>query len=185
MPTGTEPAPHALEPLAAPSKVGRTLAVVAVLAMVLFWIWILSGGPRTPNADRLDDRAYVARTERRCEQLRTDLQALPSASATPTAAERADVLDRATGLVAEMVDDIEADAPRSGDDAVSLESWFADWRTYLADRQAYADRLRVDPGAKFLVSENAEFSDSVDKTIEVFAEDANDIDACATPGDVG
>jgi len=102
-----------------------------------------------------------------------------------TPAERADLLDRATVMVTEMVDDIEADAPASGDDAVSLRGWFSDWRTYLADRDAYADRLRVDPDAKFLVSENGEFEDSVDKTIEVFAEDANDIDACATPGDVG
>lgn len=185
MPTRTEPLPDAAEPLAVPSKLGRILAVVVALAMVVFWIWILSGGPRTPNADRLDDRAYVTRTERRCEQLRRDLRALPSAQASATAIERADVLDRATAVVSEMVDDIEADAPTSGDDARSLRGWFADWRTYLADREAYADRLRIDPDAKFLVSENPELKDSVDKTIEVFAEDANDIDACATPGDVG
>jgi hypothetical protein len=87
-------------------------------------------------------------------------------------------------MVAAMVDDISEGAPTTGDDGKSLKLWFADWRTYVQDREAFADALRTDPDAKFLVSENAELHDSVDKTIEIFA-DVNDMPDCATPGDVG
>ncbi|HEX2576185.1 MAG TPA: hypothetical protein VHK88_07530 [Aquihabitans sp.] len=184
MPTTSAPAPEVDEPLALPSRVGRTLAVIAALAMILFWIWIFAGGPRKANADRLDDRAYVERTEQRCQRLLTDLDELPAAGEATSAAERADVLDRANVLVAAMVDDIQADAPTTGDDGESLRGWFADWRAYVADREAYAERLRADPDARLLVTENPELKDSVDRTIKIFA-DVNDMPDCATPGDVG
>lgn len=184
MPTRTAPAPDSLEPQSALSKVLWGLAVVVVLSMVLFWIWIFAGGPKRANPDRLDDRVYVERTETRCRQLLTDLKALPPAEKAATASERADVLDQANVMVAAMVDDIEADAPTTGDDGVSLKKWFVDWRTYLADREDYADRLHRDPNAKLLVTENPELKDSVDRTIQIFA-DVNDMGDCATPGDVG
>ncbi|MEZ5178916.1 MAG: hypothetical protein R2746_11760 [Acidimicrobiales bacterium] len=105
-----------------------------------------------PNPDRLDDRAFVAR--------RSSLRApagRPRRTAGPgdfgSAEGRADVLDQANAMVATMVDDLEADAPTTGDDAVRMEGWIADWRTYLADRD-YALCLREDPDAKLLISVN-------------------------------
>lgn len=184
MPTRTDPAPELEEPLDPPSTAIRVLAVIVVLAMMLFWIWIFARGPAKANPDRLDDRAYVERTEKRCQQLLTDLEALPPAEKADSASGRADVLDRANVMVAAMVDDIEGGAPTTGDDGVSLKRWFVDWRTYLADRKDYADRLRRDPDAKLLVTENPELKDSVDRTIQIFA-DVNDMGDCATPGDVG
>lgn len=86
-----------------------------------------------------------------------------------------------------MVADLEADAPRTGDDAVSLKGWFRpDWHTYLDDRRDFAARLAKDPKAEMFVSRSniANIKDTVDRTIQVFAE-VNDIRACATPGDVG
>ena len=152
--------------------------------MVLFWIWILTGGPRRANPDRLDDRAFAASSEERCQQLLEDLDDLPSAATIEGATDRATVLDRATDLVEAMIDDLESGAPRSGDDDLRLTGWFSDWRTYIGDRRAYAEALRADSGARFQVTENAELRDGVDKTIEIFA-DVNDMPSCATPGDVG
>lgn len=193
MATRTPPAPEVDEPLGLPAKLGRTLAVVVGLAMAAFWAWTfvsqvnpdVPGSLRRANPDELDDQAYVERSEARCQQLRSDLQRLTPAEKTTSAAERADVLDEANVLVSAMVDDLEADAPTEGDDATSVAGWIADWRVYLADRADYADRLRVDADAKLLVSENPDLGDSVDKTIEIFADDANDMPACQTPGDVG
>ena len=184
MPLKTAPPPEVDQPLGMYWKLWRVLAVLAALAIALFWIWIFTGGPKKANPDRLDDRAYVSRTEDRCQQLLVDLNALPPAQDSKTATARADVLDQANGMVSKMVGTIEADAPRTGDDGKSLRLWFADWHTYLQDREDFADRLRTNPDAKFLLSENAELKDSVDKTIEVFA-DVNDMPDCATPGDVG
>lgn len=178
------PPPEADEPLARSSRVWRILAVVAALAMALFWIWILAGGPRKANPDRLDDRAYASQAEQRCQVLLRELKALPQAQAIDSATERADVLDRATAMATSTVDDLEAAAPRTGDDRVRLEGWLGDWRQYLGDRTDFATRLRADPDARFFVSENERLRDPVDKTIEVFA-DVNDMPSCATPGDVG
>lgn len=166
------------------STVWRTLAVIAALAMFLFWLWIFTGGPRKANPDRLDDRAFVERAEARCDRLLTDLEDVQAASEADSATERAAALDRANVLVMAMVDDLEADAPLSGDDRKSLDGWFQDWNAYLDDRRTYADALRVDPDAQLRITENTELRDGVDKTIEIFA-DVNDMPSCATPGDVG
>lgn len=183
MPTRTALTPEVDVPMGVSTKLGRYLAVVVALAIILFWIWIFTGGPRKANADRLEDRAYVERTHERCQVLRDDLGTLPGAGDFTSAEQRADVLDEANVMVSSFLDEIEADAP-TGSDREVLDGWFADWRTYLADREDFAERLREDPDAKLLVTENTRLNDSVDKTIEVFA-DVNDMPDCATPGDVG
>ncbi|MCU1499590.1 MAG: hypothetical protein JWM47_3543 [Acidimicrobiales bacterium] len=184
MPVETTPMPEVGQPLAPHRRGWRILAVVVGLAIALFWIWIFAGGPEKANPDRLQDRAYVEQAQQRCEALRTDLDALPQASTAATADERADVVERANRLVQAMVADIEADAPTADGDREVLDRWFDDWHAYLDDRAGYVDALRADPDAKFLVTENDELHDTVDRTIEVFA-DVNDMPACATPGDVG
>ncbi|QXC60607.1 hypothetical protein KSP35_20145 [Aquihabitans sp. G128] len=158
--------------------------MVMIVGTVVFWLWIFSGAPKRANPDRLDDRAFVTRTHERCRDLLSELDRLPDARATSTPTARAEVLDRANGLVSTMVDELEADAPTTGEDGQRLRGWFSDWRTYVGDREDYAEALREDPGARMTVSENVALSDGVDKTIEVFA-DVNDMPDCATPGDVG
>ncbi|MEO6988075.1 MAG: hypothetical protein ABI239_05435 [Aquihabitans sp.] len=172
------------EPLAMRWTLGRVLALMVALATIVFWGWIFSGGPKSTNPDRLDDRAYVTFAQQRCVQLNGDLAALPNAITAETATDRANVLDDANELVSAMVDDLEARAPTEGDDGTSMRGWIADWRTYVADREDYADRLREDPDALMQITENTELHDGVDKTIEIFA-DVNDMPECATPGDVG
>src|SRR5690606_1192162 len=135
------------------------------------------------NPDRLEDRAFVERTIDRCDALLEDLAELPNGTFIDDAGERADVLDDATDLVEGMVDEIEADAPETGPDVAPLDGWIGDWRTYVENRRDYADRLRVDPGARLLLDQSLG-GDSVDKPIEVFA-DVNDMPTCATPGHVG
>lgn len=169
-------------PLSMTWSPGRVLAVVAMLAIVLFWAWVFSGAPAKENPDYLE-RDYAATVEARCQQLRDDLDELPSAVELPDRIERAEVLDEANVLVDEFLDDLEADAPSDGPDATAMEGWLADWRTYLGDREAYAEQLRADEGDRFTVTESP-LGDTVDRTIEVFA-DVNQIPACATPGDVG
>ena len=176
--------PEVDEPLAMSWSVGRVLAVMVGVATVLFWAWILTGGPKAPNPDKLDDRAYVSFAQQRCIRLTTEVAGLPNAITAETAAERADVIDEANGLISNMVDDLEDRAPTEGDDGKRLRGWIADWRTYVGDRESYADRLREDPKALMQITENTKLRDGVDKTIEIFA-DVNDMPECATPGDVG
>lgn len=162
---------------------GRGLAIAAVVLMIIFWVWIFSGAPKKANPDYLEDRAYAAKLEDRCQALRDDLAELPNAADLDSQAARADVLDDANVLVAEFVDDLAAGAPKTGDAAISMKGWIADWRTYLGDREDYAERLRTEDNAQLLLS-RSKLGDSVDKTIQVFTQ-VNDIPACDTPGDVG
>jgi hypothetical protein len=156
--------------------------VVTVLALVGFWIWILSGAPSKNNPDRVDDRTLMTTTRNRCKQALKAIDALPPAAETRTAVARAAVVDEATTILDQLIDRIEADAPRTGDDAVRFRGWIRDWRTYLTDRREYTRQLRRDPGARLLLDVN-KAGDSVDRAITNFA-DINDSPSCEAPGDV-
>ncbi len=157
--------------------------VVAVLAMAGFWIWILSGGPRRANPDRVSDRSLIAADHDRCKAAVKAISALPPATESRTATARAVVVDRATTILDRLIDHIQNTSPRSGKNAVRMRGWTRDWRTYLRDRRRYTERLRRDPRARFLLDVNPA-GDSVDRVIKNFA-DINDMPSCATPGDVG
>jgi hypothetical protein len=161
----------------------RIAAVVVGLAIALFWIWIFSGAPAKDNPDQLDDPSYVRALEARCVDLRADIAGLPLPEETPTAPERAAVIAEANTLIATFIDDVEAGAPTDGDDAISMAGWLTDWKLYLANREDYVERLNEDASARLLLDES-ELGDSVDKTIQIFAE-INRIPDCATPGDAG
>lgn len=164
-------------------SVGRVAAVVAGLAIVVFWAWVFSGAPKKDNPDLLSDRTYAAQLEERCQQLRDELDDLPSAIGLDDVGQRVAVLDDANVVVGRFIDDVAAAPPSDQADANAIEGWLGDWRTYLANREDYAERLLDDEGARLLLDESP-LGDPVDKTIEVFA-DVNAIPACATPGDVG
>jgi hypothetical protein len=171
------------EPLAMTWSIGRISAVVAGLAIVVFWAWVFSGAPKKDNPDLLSDRTYAAQLEDRCQQLRDELDDLPSAIDLDDVGQRVAVLDDANLVVGRFIDDVAATPPSDEADANAIEGWLGDWRTYLANREDYAERLLDDESARLLLDESP-LGDPVDKTIEVFA-DVNAIPACATPGDVG
>jgi hypothetical protein len=162
---------------------GRTAIVVVVLGLVAMWAYVvyLAFGPgRADPLDRLDDPTFAAAAETRCASALGAIEALPTAAETTTAAERADVLDRANAELAAMLDDLEGIAP-AGEDGQMVQRWLVDWRTYLEDRAEYADRLRVDPGAQLLVTAKA--GRHITRPIDGFAAD-NRMPSCATPPDV-
>jgi hypothetical protein len=158
--------------------VGRALAVIATLAMVALWIYIFSGAPRRDAPDKLADEAFPVRAEQVCAAARDDLAAIPAAEI-EQADDRADLLERSTGRLDTMVDDLADDLP-GGDDGEMLREWLGDWRTYNDDRVRWADALRDDPDARFLVTEKA--GQQITDPIDAFAE-TNDMDSCTTPQD--
>jgi hypothetical protein len=163
--------------------IGRTLGVLAALAMAGFWIWILSGAPSRTNPDRVDDRDWAARAEATCAASRDRLDALPPARDAATADDRARIVDRGTDELAAMVETLAADLPADTGDAANVQRWLADYRRYLDARRDYSARLRSDPDAQLLYPER--FGDPLDRVIDVFAEDVNELESCGTPGDIG
>jgi hypothetical protein len=166
----------------------RTLLTLVVLALVAMWVYViyLAVGPgRQPPIDRLDDPAFAEAAEPRCADALEVIGELPVANATPDAADRADVIEQANVAFGSMLDDLDdlVDLAPAGDQRERATAWLADWRTYLGDRQQYADALRVDADARLLVSEKAGEGRQITGWIDEFAR-ANRMPSCVTPGDV-
>ena len=173
--TAPLPAPRRRSPL-------RTVIIVAVALLVAMWVYVLvlAIRGREDPPDRLEDRTFPAAAQARCDEALYAVDALPKAAETSSAAERADVIDQANAIFAEMLDDLEAMAP-AGEEGEIVAAWLADWRAYLKDRAEFAERLREDPTAQLLVT--ARLGEQVTEYMDVFAAD-NDMPACATPIDV-
>lgn len=162
---------------------GRVIVLILVVAMVGMWVYVLylAFGPgRQPPPDRLDDPGFAAAAQERCATALDEIAALPRAVDAATADERADVVEDANRHLDEMLDDLDAMVP-GGEDGGLVSEWLADWRTYLADREAYVLALRSDPDAQLLVS--AKDRDQVTEYIDAFARD-NRMISCGTPLDV-
>lgn len=161
----------------------RLLLVLVVLAMAGIWVYILylAFGPgRQPPIDRLSDPAFAPAAQARCSQALDEVALLPDATEVPSSDARADVIEEANSIFDAMLADLVVLAPE-GDEGDMVTAWVTDWRTYLDDRQAYADALREDPDARFLVS--AKDNEQITEYIDGFAAD-NQMPACGTPLDV-
>ena len=162
---------------------GRVLARLAVGAMAVMWIYVLYlalGPGRQPPPDRLDDPSFATEAQAICEAAHDDVDRLPSAIASGSAAERADIVTRANARFTTMIDDLEGIVP-PGEDGDVVQQWLADWRTYLGDRRDFVGALRNDPDAQLLVT--AKDQDQITEFIDAFSAD-NRMIACATPIDV-
>jgi hypothetical protein len=164
-------------------RLGRVALRVVVAAMVAMWVYVLylAFGPgRQPPPDRLDDPAFAVAAQERCEAALDDVAELPRAVEAASPEARSEIVDQANERFAAMLDDLEAATP-AGEDGELVSLWLADWRTYLGDRQDYADALLVDPDARLLVT--ARDREQITEYLDAFAAD-NDMPACATPIDV-
>ncbi len=94
--------------------------------------------------------------------------------------ERADIVDRATDIVEQMVDDVVAVAPTDEKGRAIVPDWEADYRTYLQNRRDFADELRGGENVPF--REAAYEGVPISERIGTFAAD-NEMESCAPPRD--
>jgi hypothetical protein len=166
------------------SKVARVLVTLAVIGMVGMWVYVLylAFGPgRADPPDRLADRSFAATAQATCSAALDRVAELPPAHTSKTAADRSEVIVKADGYLREMLDQLDRIVP-AGDDGRITKEWLADWRTYLGDREDFADALLTNPKARLLVSPKK--GDQITEYLDAFAGD-NNMAACSTPGDVG
>jgi hypothetical protein len=158
--------------------------VVALVSMWGYVLFLAFGPGRQPPIDRLEDPAFAEAGEARCAEAVEQVEALPTASESADAAERADVLAQADATFEDMLDDLDemVELAPAGDQRRRATEWLADWRTYLSDRRAYADALRTNPGARLLVSEKPGEGRQITGWIDEFAA-ANRMPSCVTPTD--
>jgi hypothetical protein len=162
----------------------RPVAIgIAVVVVVTFlpWAYALSGLARKTPPDTLRDETYSTAAAPLCRAAVDDIDTLPPARTARTAAERSVTLDQATDRVERLVADLRTVPTSSDFDRAIVDQWLADWDRYVADRRAYAAQLRVDDGARFVLStrDGADYTKVMDAMAAV-----NDMAVCKTPGDV-
>ncbi len=167
-----------------PARLAIVAVVVALVSMWGYVLFLAFGPGRQPPVDRLDDPAFAQAAEERCAAAVDQVDALPVASASHTAEERAEVLDRADAVYGSMLDDLDdmTDLAPAGDQRRRAQEWLADWHVYLGDRGAYADALRADPDARLLVSSKPGEGRQITGWIDEFAK-ANRAPSCVSPVD--
>jgi hypothetical protein len=165
---------------------GRLAFLVGALCFVAFWTWALFFASKEA-VNRIDDRAWAARAEQICQA--ADGERLQLADfremSEPTPAlvrERADIVDRATDIIEQMLDDLVAEQPSDEKGRDLVPQWEADYRSYIEDRRTFTETLRA-------TGENSPFYETeaagipISEKLETFAGD-NDMPACAPPRDL-
>jgi hypothetical protein len=163
----------------------RYVLVPVLIGFAAFWIWALFFASKEA-INRIDDHGWARRAESICAAAQADREALADyreldGEDPAMLAERAALVDQATAIVTQMLDDVVAVAPTDAKGAEIVPQWEADYRTYLKDRREYADRLRG--GADVAFTETAVDGIPISDKVEVFAGD-NQMPSCAPPHDL-
>jgi hypothetical protein len=165
------------------------MALIGATAFVTFWAWALFFASKEA-VNRIDDRAWAERAEAVCA--RADARRLELADyrsivgddavVADLIVERAEIVDRATDILEEMLGDVVAVAPTDDKGRAIVPQWEIEYRSYLDARRSYADDLRS-------TQENLPFYEPgvdgipVSERLETFAGD-NDMASCAPPRDL-
>ncbi|MFM7508643.1 MAG: hypothetical protein ACKO5A_03735 [Actinomycetota bacterium] len=163
--------------------VARTFGVL--FAASVFGLWIYAFLIYDPGlmVDELADRTFPIAAEEICAETSDRLDALPPAFRSPTAADRADVVEAANGELRTMVGRLRGIVPPDqGQITTGIGEWLDDWDRYIDDRQQYADGLRLDSESRF--TESVKANRQISRAIDSFAQ-VNRMKSCTTPGDVG
>lgn len=174
------PDPGAPRRRVTPTRVLIGIAVIGMLSMWGYVLYLAFGPGRQGPPDELDDPTFAAAAQLRCEEALDVVRQLPRAADSTSAEARADVVEEADAAFASMLDDLDAMVP-GGEDGEIVEEWLADWRVYLDDRDRYAEKLREDPDSRLLVSPKD--GQHITEYLDAFAAD-NHMPACSTPIDV-
>ena len=162
--------------------VSRVAVGLALVALVAFWTYALFFASKEA-VNKIGDREWAARAETICQQANeareelTDLRRVDPDDV-EMLRERADIVDRATDIVEQMVDDVVAVEPTDEKGRAIVPDWAADYRIYLQNRRDFADELRGGENVPFREAEREGVP--ISERIEAFAGD-NEMRSCAPP----
>jgi hypothetical protein len=168
----------------------RVVLAVVVLGLAAMWVYVLFiGKESSPN--QLGDRTWAERAEPVCAAVALKIGALPPARSfaaiepiEEALRQRAAVGQQATDLLAGQLSTLRAlPAPTGGTDGKLLDAWFADWDTYLADRQDHIEDWRAGRDRAFAETE-ADTGGPISDRMDALATQ-NRMPSCVVPGDFG
>lgn len=136
--------------------------------------------------NKIGDEEWTRRADARCLVAKQERMALADYRLitdpnTGGLARRADLVDAATDTLERMVADLRAVPPVDAKGRALIPMWLDDYDTYVADRRAYADQLRVGDNSPF--SESTFDGLPLGERITTFAND-NRMRNCAPPIDL-
>ncbi len=161
------------------TKVALTTTLIASFGV---WGYAYSGLADRVAPDTFDDAEYAAELETVCASAMERFDALPNAEEADDNVERSEQITNRNAVLTEMIDDLESVDPTTDRDASLSSEWLTDWRTYVSERQDYADRFAEDPAAVAYFS--AVGGERIEKRISRLAT-TNLMFSCETPLDVG
>ena len=165
--------------------ISRGLLLVIVGLLVAMWVYGLFFASKEA-VNKIYDRAWAVRAQGICEAATadrltlTDLRRLDDVGPGALAG-RAELVDRATDIVEQMLDEIVAVPPTDAKGQELIPMWEAEYRLYLNDRRAYADLLRTGVNRPFAETQREGLP--VSERLETFAGD-NEMPDCAPPRDL-
>lgn len=168
----------------------RALLTVVIVGFAAFWIWALFFASKEA-VNRIDDRAWAARAEQICADANaarlelSDYRAIVDVDDAEMAAlmqERADIVDAATDIVEQMIDDVVAVVPTDEKGQAIVPQWEAEYRSYIEGRRVYAEQLR-ETGENVPFYEPGADGIPVSERLETFSGD-NEMPSCAPPRDL-
>jgi hypothetical protein len=166
-------------------RLWRALVIVAVAGLAAFWVWALFFASKEA-VNKIGDRAWAARAEAICESAQAGREALVDERLVDPEdpamlAERGAIVDEATDIVETMLDDVVAVTPSDDKGQAIVPQWEADYRTYIANRRQFSQRLRAGENEPF--TEAAVDGIPISEKLEQFAGD-NEMPSCAPPRDL-
>lgn len=166
------------------------MLAVAVGVFVVFWTWALFFASKEA-VNKIDDREWAARAEEICASANderselSDYRSIVDVDDDAVAdliRQRADIVDRATDIVEQMLDDVTAVQPTDEKGRGIVPQWEAEYRSYIGGRRTYADDLRAS-GENLAFYEPGSEGIPVSERLETFAGD-NEMPSCAPPRDL-
>jgi hypothetical protein len=163
----------------------KPLLLVVCMGMAAMWIYAF-GFASKESVNRIGDAQWQEYAEARCAKGKEERLALADMRKVnevgPEALrERADIVDKATDTLERAIDDISARPIADEKGRAIVPLWLADYRTYIADRRAYADDLRAGINEPF--AETKVEGIPISEKISTFAAD-NLMKSCGAPIDL-
>jgi hypothetical protein len=125
---------------------GRVFIGTAISLLGIMWVYALFFASKE-SINQIGDQAWQQRAESICNETAVARKELADyrliTEMGPDAlSERADIVDKATAMLVDMLNQLAASTPKDAKGAELVPLWIADYRTYIADRNAYSQMLR-------------------------------------------
>ena len=174
-----------LATVSARQSVARIGIVTAVLLTSAMWLYAFVFASREA-VNKIGDSGWQHRAESLCaaallKRLELADYRLIEDSGPDALRQRADIVDKATDTLEEMVTSIASIPPTDAKGLALVPQWLADYKTYVQDRRDYADVLRSGVNEPF--SETMVDGLPLSEKISTFAAD-NRAPSCKAPIDL-